>query len=235
MALGLFTAVALGIGPTLSAQPRPGSIQGHVTVTGDVPGNSIIRMGMDPKCAEMHRGERVLQDGIVAAADGSLANVFVRLEGQLPVTGAPTTPVVLDQKGCIYRPHVVGVRVGQALQIRNSDELLHNVHSVSAAGNSFNVGQPKAGLVFEFTPKAEETMVRIACDVHSWMTTYVGVVNHPYFAVTDARGGFQIPAVPAGSYRLHFWHERFGEATKTVSVRSGAGATIDYGFEVHVR
>jgi Carboxypeptidase regulatory-like domain len=221
---------------TLSAQTRTGSIQGHVKVTGDLPGNSIIRMGMDPKCAEMHRGERVLQQGVVAAPDGSsLANVFVRLEGEFPQTAVPAEPVTVDQKGCLYYPRVVGMRVGQKLQVRNSDDLLHNVHSSSAVGNSFNVGQPKAGMLFEFTPRTEEAMVKLGCDIHSWMTTYIGVVSHPYFAVTDTQGAFTIRSVPPGTYRLHFWHERFGDVTKTVAVRGGAVATIDYGFEAHVR
>ena len=88
------------------------------------------------------------------------------------------------------------MRVGQKLQVRNSDDLLHNVHSSSAVGNSFNVGQPKAGMLFEFTPRTEEAMVKLGCDIHSWMTTYVGVVSHPYFAVTDTQGAFAIRSVP---------------------------------------
>ena len=227
--------VGLTAAATLSAQARTGTIQGRVTIAGDIPGNAIIRMGMDPKCAEMHRGERVLQQGVVALPDGSLANVFVWLEGQFPSTAVPTDPVSLDQKACIYTPRVVGMRVGQKLQVRNSDNLLHNVHSSSAVGNSFNVGQPKAGMVFEFTPQAEETMVKIGCDVHSWMTTWVGVVSHPYFAVTDAQGAFTIRSVPAGTYRVHFWQERFGDVTKSITVRGGAVATIDYGFGPQVR
>jgi carboxypeptidase family protein len=231
----VLAVVSLAAAATISAQARTGTIQGHVKIDGDIPGNAIIRMGMDPKCAEMHRGDRVIQQDVVALPDGSLANVFVRLEGQFPPTAVPTEPVTLDQKACIYTPRVVGMRVGQKLQVRNSDNLLHNVHSSSAVGNSFNVGQPKAGMIFEFTPKAEETMLKVGCDVHSWMTTWVGVVSHPYFAATDAQGAFTIRSVPPGTYRVHFWHERFGDVTKMVTVRGGAVATIDYGFEAQVR
>jgi hypothetical protein len=130
---------------------------------------------------------------------------------------------------------VVGVRVGQRLQIRNSDDVLHNVHAVSTAGNSFNIGQPRAGLVFDFTPKSPEIMLKVGCDVHSWMTTWVGVVAHPYFAVTDGRGSFEIGSVPPGTYPLRLWHERLGSVTQTVVVKAGAVTTLDYGYASGLR
>jgi len=236
LACVIVTAAMSGPDRVVSAQAAArGTIMGRVRLSGEEPGNPVIRMGKDPMCAAINRGKQVVQETVLASLDGSLANVFVRLQGTFPPTPVPSEPVTIDQRSCVYVPRVMGVRVGQTLQVRNDDELLHNVHSLSVKSNTFNVSEPKAGMVQQFKMKDDEVMLRIKCDVHSWMTTYVGVVNHPYFAVTDARGGFQIPAVPAGSYRLHFWHERFGEATKTVSVRSGAGATIDYGFEVHVR
>jgi len=192
-------------------------------------------MGMDPKCADMHRGERVLQTSVVADADGSLANVFVVLEGTFPPTASPVPaePVVIDQRGCVYQPRVVGLRLGQRLIVRNSDDLLHNVHASSAQGaqgNTFNVGQPRAGMAFEFTPKSAEVMLKIGCDVHSWMTTYVGIVSHPYFAVTDTHGRFEMVSVPAGRQRVRLWHERFGEMTTTVTVTAGAIATVETRF-----
>jgi hypothetical protein len=122
------------------------------------------------------------------------------------------------------------MRVGQPLQIKNVDELLHKVHSSSAAGNSFNVGQPKAGIVFTFTPRAEEVMLKLGCDVHRWMTAYVGIVSHPYFSVSGADGTFTIGKVPAGTYTIKTWHERFGEMTKKVTVKPGALATVDFAY-----
>src|SRR5215831_3724309 len=141
-----------------------GTIKGHVHLTGKLPGNPIIRMGMDPMCAKITAGKRVIQEYVVASLDGSLANVFVRLQGNFPQTPVPTQPVTIDQRGCVYTPRVVGVRVGQTLQIKNSDALLHNVHSSSAKDNSFNVGQPKDGLIYSFKPKSEEVMVHLKCD-----------------------------------------------------------------------
>ena len=207
-----------------------GTIKGHIVLTGTVPGNAVIRMGMDPKCADMNAGKRVIQEVVAATADGSLANVFVRLQGTFPETPVPVEPVVIDQRACIYGPRVVGVRVGQILRIRNDDELLHNVHSSSAAGNSFNVGQPKAGITFDFKPGHEEVMLKLGCDVHRWMAAYAGVLSHPYFAVSGRGGTFEIGRVPAGTYTIRAWHERFGDLGKRVSVKAGAATTIDFSY-----
>src|SRR5258706_6746860 len=112
-----------------------GTIKGHVHITGKLPGNPIVRMGMDPMCSKMNAGKRVLQEYYVATIDGSLGNVFVRLQGNFPATPVPTQPVVIDQKGCVYAPRVVGARVGQTVQVRNSDALTHNVDALSAKNN----------------------------------------------------------------------------------------------------
>jgi plastocyanin len=221
--------LALGAG-SASAQPRAGILRGHVAFSGRPPGNPIIRMGMDPKCADLNAGRRVIQESALVTRNGSVENVFVRLDGTFPAVPVPTTPVVIDQRACVYTPRVVGVRVGQRLQIRNDDDLLHNVHSSSSTSNSFNVGQPKPGAVFEFTPKMPEVMVKIACDVHRWMTAYVGVMAHPYFSVTDAAGTFAIASVPPGTYTVKAWHEQFGELSRTVTVRAGATTTIDFSY-----
>jgi hypothetical protein len=228
-----FSAVIV-LAALASAQPRDtarvGTIAGHVSFEGRPPGNPIIRMGMDPKCADMNRGRQVVQEQALVAADGSVANVFVRLEGTFPPTAVPRDPVVIGQKSCIYGPRVVGVRVGQRLELRNDDPLLHNVHSSSAAGNSFNVGQPAAGMVFAFTPKAPEIMVKLGCDVHRWMVAFVGVMSHPYFAVTDVKGQYRITKVPPGTYVIKTWHEQFGEASENVTVKAGVAAQTDISY-----
>jgi plastocyanin len=214
--------------PGLPRRAATGTVAGRITFAGQPPGNPVIRMGMDPKCADMNRGKQVIQEQAMVAADGSIQNVFVRLEGMFPQSPVPTSPVVIDQRSCVYGPRVVGVRVGQRLQIRNDDNLLHNVHGLSASNNSFNVGQPIAGAVFEFTPKSPEVMLKLGCDVHRWMTAFVGVMPHPYFAVTDARGRFTIAGVPPGTYAIKTWHEQFGEQTARVSVRASGTATVDF-------
>ncbi|MDA1185329.1 MAG: carboxypeptidase regulatory-like domain-containing protein [Acidobacteria bacterium] len=214
-------------------QPAPsgsGAISGRIHLVGPSPGNPIIRMGADPLCSRLNRGKRVVQETVVASADGGLANVFITLDGSFPASAAPGSPITLNQEGCVYYPRVVGVRAGQALEVRNADALMHNVHGVSAADNGFNVSQPRDGMVQTFQMANEERMLRMRCDVHNWMTAYVGVVSHPYFAVSGTDGAFDMVGVPPGTYTVRIWHERFGELTQTVRVSTGETATIDFEF-----
>jgi plastocyanin len=217
-------------GSAAFGQNNTGTIRGHVGLMGKLPGNPIIRMGMDPKCSRMNAGKRVIQDFVVAALDGSMANVFVRLQGNFPQTPVPSQPVVIDQRECVYGPRVVGVRVGQTVQIKNSDELLHNVDGLSGKSNGFNIAQPRAGMVYEFKPKNEEVMFHLKCDVHNWMNAYIGIVTNPYFAVSNTMGAFEITRVPPGTYTIQAWHERYGPIMKTVTVKAGAVATVDFAY-----
>ena len=231
----LLTAVILvtGISYSLTAMQGRGStgtIKGHVRLSGKNPGNVVIRMGVDPMCKTINEGKLVAQEKVLTSSDGGLKNAFVKLQGPFPQSPIPSKPVVLDQRGCVYVPRVVGIRVGQTLQIRNDDPLQHNVHSNSAHDNSFNVGQATRGAVFEFRPKSEEFMLELGCDIHKWMRAYVGVVNHPYFAVSGDGGTFEIDNVPAGTQTIQVWHEAYGKLTKTVSVQSGAVANIEFTY-----
>ena len=197
---------------------------------GKLPGNPVIRMGMDPKCSKMTTGKRKIQEYVVASIDGSLANAFVRLEGNFPKTPPPTQPVVIDQKECVYLPRVVGAMLGQTVQVKNSDDLLHNVDASSGKGNGFNIAQPRVGMVYEFKPKTEEAMMHLKCGVHNWMNAYVGVVSNPYFAVSNTMGNFEIAKVPPGTYSIEAWHERYGPVKKMVTVKAGAIATVDFTY-----
>jgi len=185
---------------------------------------------MDPKCAQMNAGKLTVQETVMASLDGSLANVFVSLDGNFPPTPVPPEPVTIDQQGCVYRPRVLGMRAGQMLQIRNDDEVLHNLHASSGRGNGFNVSEPRAGIVQQFRLKDAEIMVHVRCDVHSWMNAFVGVVGHPYFAVSGAAGSFEIPNVPEGTYKIVAWHERYGSLNQTVRVRAGGVATVAFSY-----
>jgi hypothetical protein len=220
---------------------KGGTITGHISVKGEVPGNPIIRMGMDPMCApafakatagkKLDENQPPVQAIVVAGADGSLANVFVSLQGTFAGTPIPSAPVTIDQRGCMYVPRVVGAQVGQTVHVRNSDELFHTVHGNSARGNSFNISQPKAGLVQEIRLKDPEIMIRVTCDVHRWMTAFVGVVDHPYFATSGAAGTFTIANVPAGTHTIQAWHELFGVLTQSVRVAEGAATTIEFTYD----
>ena len=228
--LAFTCAFGAGEGAALGQAAARGTIKGRARLSGKAPGNVVIRMGMDPMCAQINKGKQVVQAAVVTSDDGGLANVFVKLQGTFPQTPLPKDPVTIDQHGCMYSPRVVGVRVGQSLQVRNSDDFLHNVHGMSGAGNSFNVSEPKAGMVQQFPLKNEEMMLLLKCDVHRWMNAFIGVVNHPYFAVSGDTGAFEIRDVPAGSHTIRAWHERYGELTQTVRVAAGSTATVDFTY-----
>lgn len=204
-----------------------GTIRGHVRLMGTPPPNPSIRLRADPMCEQANGGKPAFRETVIAAADGSLANVFVTLQGSFPETPAPTQPIDIDQRACSYLPHVIGAQVGQVVRVRNSDPGLHNVHGTSDGHDAFNVGQPMAGMVSEFRMK-EPGIIRLQCDVHGWMLAFVGVASHPYFAVTGADGTFEIRDVPAGTYPIQTWHELYGPLTSTVSVAAGGAADVAF-------
>lgn len=205
-----------------------GSITGVVKVV-DAPRRKKIKMDADAKCAALH-AEAPLSDEVVADANGHVQYAFVwiksGLEGkELP---KPSAPALLDQKGCRYEPHVVGVMVGQELLIRNSDDLLHNIHALPFENKEFNFGQPSKGMEEKKAFTKQEVMVKVKCDVHPWMSAWVGVVSHPCFAVTDAAGKFEIKGVPAGKYKVEVWQEKYKSVEMDVEVKAGAAATANF-------
>ena len=209
-----------------------GSVMGTITLEGTAPAPERIRMNSDPVC--LTEASDTETEYYVVGDDGVLANVFVYvkegLEGRTfpPATGTMT----IDQEGCRYHPHVFGVRVGQTLEILNSDPTLHNIHATPSANAEFNMGQPIEGMRFERTFTAPEIMVPFKCDVHSWMNAYVGVLDHPYFAVTAEDGGFDISGLPPGDYVIEAWHERLGTQTQNVTIGEGTTAELNFTFAV---
>ncbi len=185
-------------------------------------------MGMDPMCAAANRGKQTVNQVYLVGEGNTLGNVFVKVEGTFPPTPVPPQPVEIDQRACVYTPRVIGARVGQVLRVKNSDNWLHNVHSDSTKGSSINQSTPQAGMEVKIPLKGEE-MLRIGCDVHRWMTAWVGVVSHPYFAVSEGHDGdFTIRNVPAGHRTVTAWHEAFGTLTKGVDVKDGQTVTVDF-------
>lgn len=191
-----------------------------------------LRMDADPKCAELHDGKPVAARDRLVAADGGVANVFVYLKDAPAGTGPfakPAEQVHLVQQGCFYEPRVLGILVQQELSVHNEDATLHNVRCMAKANRPFNLGQPAASpprTKFFTTP---EEAVKFKCDVHPWMSAYVFVMAHPFFAVTDAEGRFSIDGLPAGKHTLHAWHETFGVLEQQIEVQAGGGtATFVY-------
>jgi len=196
------------------------TVAGKVSLEGALPANQPIRMNADPACVAANKGTSPTQETYVGEG-GSLGNVFVYVQSGLSGTfPAPTTAVVLDQKGCRYIPHVFGVQVGQPIEIVNSDPTLHNVHATPKTNGEFNTAQPIQGMKTShtFTAKEADVVVPFKCDVHGWMSASVGVLDHPYFAVTKTDGSFTIPNLPPGTYTLAAWHERLGTQTQSITV-----------------
>ena len=171
-----------------------GNITGTVTVEGTLPKNAPIKMNADPVCVKENTTPQFQETYMVGTDGKSLANVFVYVKDGLGnyVYDTPTTPVTIDQKDCRYHPHVFGMRVGQPLEIINSDPTLHNIHALPKRTVEFNTGQPIQGMKMTHTFSTKEVMVPFKCDVHGWMNAYVGVLDHPYFATTGADGTFSL-------------------------------------------
>ena len=209
-----------------------GALSGRATFSGTAPAAETLQMASDQACLQPSMPNPV-SDAVLIAADGGLKNVFVYVKDGLdPEYGfdIPTTTVVLDQKGCRYTPRIVGVRAGQPIDIVNSDPTLHNVHALPTANPEFNQGQPIQGFRTTRTFTTPEVMVRFKCDVHSWMAAHVGVVAHPYFAITKDDGSFEIPNLPPGTYTIEAWHEKFGTHVAKVTIGDKQSQTTSFTF-----
>jgi|SRR5215204_1145637 len=205
------------------------NISGKVAFEGTAPENPVIKMSSDPACGN---GEVRAESYVVD--NGRLENVFVYIKdglGNKYIFDTPTEPVKLDQKNCRYTPHVLGVRTTQPLEISNSDATLHNVHAVAETNREFNQGQPVQGMKNTVAFTAPEVMLPFKCDVHSWMNAYIGVVNHPYFAVSGSGGTFELKTIPPGTYTIEAWHEKLGRQTQSVTLGEKDNKEITFTFK----
>jgi hypothetical protein len=220
------------VAPKTVDRATSGSISGRIVFTGARPAMDHLKMASDPVCVQAS-GPNPTNDAVLIAPDGGLENVFVYIKDGLNPDyhfDVPTAPVLLDQKGCRYSPRVAGARVGQPVEITNSDPTFHNVHGMPTAGAEFNSFQPMRGMRERRIFAGVDVMVHFKCDVHSWMSAYVGVVNHPYFAVTSVNGRFAMPNVPPGTYTIEAWHERFGTRTAQVTIGDRQAGTVSLTF-----
>ncbi len=218
-----------------------GSVTGTITYDDRVPppGKGPFRpidMAADPACAAKH--SEPVPGGSLVLGNGSgsgLGNVFVQVKGT-PAKEHPTPSeaVVIDQNGCMYTPRVVGVMVGQTLQFKNSDGILHNVHGLPKENREFNVGMPPTLKTSDRTFNKPEPLFRVKCDVHPWMSSYVAVMTHPYFAISGRDGKFKIDNVPDGTYEVEAWHEKLGTQDGELTVSGGSGS-VDFSFKIPAR
>ena len=244
MLLLAVTGILQGCGPrqeeSASVSPAPAavsasgtaSLQGEILFEGAVPSQTVLQMDGNPECRSLHPPGPIL-GGDVLIREGKVQNAFVYikegLEGKIFET--PSTPAVLDNHTCVYEPHVTGAMVNQPVEIRNSDPTLHNVHALPEKQAEWNVGLPFQGMKLVKKFPAPEVMVRLKCDVHPWMAGYIGVLPHPYFSVTGPDGRFELKNLPAGSYTVAVWHERFGVKSETIPLAEGETKELNFTFQ----
>jgi plastocyanin len=214
--------------PAASGPSGTATVTGTVTYQGEVPNLKPVSMSADPACAAKH-SEPVPNSSLVLGANQALGNVFVYVKSGLPA-GSYTAggPAVIDQRGCVYEPHVIGVLKGQEVKFLNSDGVLHNVHALPSQNQEFNMAMPAERKEASHQFDVAEEMFRIKCDVHPWMNAFVRVMDHPYFATTGPDGTFTIANLPAGTYEIEAWHERLPAQTQTVTVTDGGSATAAF-------
>jgi plastocyanin len=224
----------------IAAHPAPavdpataGSITGVVHFTGKAPARVPIDMSADPACA-LSTDPNLTEQYIVS--DHHLANIYVYIKSGAPDSSAPanTPPVVLDQKGCRYIPHVIAVQQGGAVEFRNSDPTMHNVHTIpTQVGNqSVDISETPMGQPQTRHFDAAETMIPVRCNNHPWMEAFINVAPNRYFAVTGADGTFTLPDLPPGTYTLAAVHEKLGEEDMQITVPPKSTAKANFTFSV---
>lgn len=206
------------------------TVTGSIKFTGTAPRPAKIDMSQDPGCLQASKGPSVVET--IKAEGGNLAEVFVYVKEGAPEGSfeVPKDPVVIDQTGCHYEPHVVGVMTGQTVRILNSDPTTHNIHPTPKNNREWNESQPPKGTPLEKTFAREEIMMPVKCNQHPWMKMYVNVVRHPFFAVSSKDGKFEIKGLPPGNYTLAAVHEKLGEQTMQVTVGASESKSVDFSF-----
>jgi hypothetical protein len=208
------------------------TITGKVSFTGAKPTPKVIHMDTEPACASANSGPVYTQE-LEVNSNNTLKDVFVAVtDGASNYTFAvPATPVTIDQKGCTYHPHVLGLMAGQALQIQNSDNTTHNIHPMPKDNPEWNTSMPPKASPLDKKFGRPEMMIPVKCNVHPWMKAFIGVMKHPFFAVSGDDGTFEIKGLPPGTYTITAWQEKLGQQTVQVTVGAKETKTADFTFK----
>jgi plastocyanin len=214
-----------------SSADTPSSVKGTVKFEGVAPKPSRIDMSQDPICAKLH-STPVMTEDVVVGGDGGLANVVIYVSDGLTshTFQPPSQPAVLEQKGCQYKPHVLAIQATQKLNVVNSDETTHNIHPTPNTNREWNMTQPH-GMPLEQSFAREEVAIPVKCNIHPWMKGYIAVFKHPYFAVTDKNGSFELKDLPTGTYTITAWQEKLGPQSQKVTISAGEAKTLDFAFK----
>ena len=236
-------SIILLLGLTVAGEQRAAAAEAGASVVGVVkfngtrPKRRSIQMrekgGKLSDCHKLHKSG-LLDENRIVGEKGEVANVFVYVRKGLEKGKeypAAKNPAILNQKNCMFYPRVQGVRVGQDFVMKNGDPVLHNVRSFSFRNRAFNVAQPPKSEDRKKVFKYREKAVMIQCDLHPWMKAYFFVMDHPYFAVTDAKGRFKIVGLPAGEYTLSAWHEELGEQEAKITVGTTGSTEVGFSFK----
>jgi plastocyanin len=209
-----------------------GTVTGSVAFSGAKPARQAVSMLADEGCRKAAAGKPVYEDAVLTGKNGRLANAFVYIQAGLE--GKHFEPngeaVVLDQHGCMFVPRIIGMRAGQTLDLKNGDAVAHNVHPLPVNNREWNQEQAPQAPTVEHRFARPEIMIPVKCNIHAWMHAYIGVVAHPYFAVTGADGAFQWKNVPPGDYTVAVWHEKLGKLEQQVHVAAAGSAAVNFTY-----
>jgi Carboxypeptidase regulatory-like domain len=209
------------------------SIKGTIHYNGAKPIPKRINMSEDPACVEANHGKRIFNESLLVVHGNTLANAFVFIEKGLEGKNfaVPQTPAVIDQRGCWFHPRVIGIQTSQPFQVVNSDPVTHNIHPMAHMNREWNHSQGPGEPPLNRKFAKPEIMIPVKCNIHSWMHAYIGVLDHPYFAVSNENGVFEIPNLPPGTYTLAVWQEQLGKLEQQIAINSGQIAVVDFTYK----
>jgi plastocyanin len=210
-----------------------GTVHGKIVFQGVKPPRKLISMEADAACMTANQGKKVYEEQVITGKDGGLANAFVYIKTGLEGKNfePPKEPVHLAQHGCMFEPRVIGVRAGQNADVANDDPVSHNFHAMPTNNRDWDQQQSPGASDIQHRFPRPEVMIPVKCNVHAWMRAYIGVMPHPYYAVTAADGSYQWTNLPPGDYTVAVWHEKLGEQTAPLHLAANGKQTLDFKFQ----